>query len=158
MSSLQHHTSEPYSSGSGNDGSGKCADFHWRAVKCVWRIFSRNASYVGGILRDSHWFFENNAIVNLKGWLLKLEPLLCNKERQQKILMNDNHISEFKSVVPKLMNAVIVSCVKLVKISQHDRFENPWNLPVWSLPVKAWNPSNALHTRGVNLSKIWHRL
>ena len=58
MSSLQHHTSEPYSSGSGNDGSGKCADFHWRAVKCVWRIFSRNASYVGGILRDSHWFFE----------------------------------------------------------------------------------------------------
>ena len=103
-------------------------------------------------------FLKNNAIVNLQGWLLKLEPLLCNKERQQKILMNDNHISEFKSVVPKLMNAVIVSCVKLVKISQHDRFENPWNLPVWSLPVKAWNPSNALHTRGVNLSKIWHRL
>ena len=57
-----------------------------------------------------------------------------------------------ESPIPSCCIAFIAIGEHLRKVFQQASFEYPLNLPVWSQPVKAWNPGRALHFSSPNAS------
>ena len=99
---------------------------------------------MGGNLSPSYWYFENMYHCSDPSVLPSFGRVLQYKLRTSNTSPWITSSNGCSLLLSSSWNYLTATSSESINVFQQVYFENPLNLPVWSHPVKAWNPGSAL--------------